>query len=313
VNSNANIDATDTLVRLVGKAEGVDATTANNTDAAIALRNVTIVGDGSPDSIGVSAGSLNAHTASVTLDSSIVRGVETSLWRSALAGTANLTALYSDYDPATIVDTGAGALAIGPGNINSDPLFAGASDFHLLAGAPAVDAGNPASFSDTVDLDGQPRVTDGNGDGDARRDMGALERAGIAPPATRPTQPLTTRDHTAPRIARLVVAPSRFAAASGSTTRSGRVARGTHFRFWLSEEADVRIEIQRRLPGSHARYRKLGTLRRHVTAGSRSVRFNGRLGGRALRAGRYRAVLTATDAARNRSGAYRVAFRVVRG
>jgi hypothetical protein len=42
------------------------------------------------------------------------------------------------------------------------------------------------------------------------------------------------------------------------------------------------------------------------------VRFSGRLGRRALRLGRHRAVLTAVDAAGNRSAPARVGFRVVR-
>jgi parallel beta-helix repeat protein len=77
----------------------------------------------------------------------------------------------------------------GTGNINADPLFAdpdGAdgdpatwqdNDYHLTAASPCVDYGDPAflPLPDEVDLDGNPRVWDGNGDGVARVDMGAYE------------------------------------------------------------------------------------------------------------------------------------------
>jgi hypothetical protein len=67
------------------------------------------------------------------------------------------------------------------------------------------------------------------------------------------------------------------------------------------------------VPGTRNRFRKVGTLRRQLTSGSRSVRFSGRLGAKTLRAGRYGAVLTAIDASGNRSASVRASFRVVRG
>jgi hypothetical protein len=56
-----------------------------------------------------------------------------------------------------------------------------------------------------------------------------------------------------------------------------------------------------------------GTLtRRNLDAGRGRIGFSGRIGRRALRPGRYRATLTATDLAGNRSPARRLSFRVVR-
>jgi hypothetical protein len=64
------------------------------------------------------------------------------------------------------------------GNISVDPLFVdttpGSEDFRLQAGSPAIDAGNNADAS-TLDLDGQPRVQDGDGSSTAEVDMGAYE------------------------------------------------------------------------------------------------------------------------------------------
>ena len=68
------------------------------------------------------------------------------------------------------------------GNISSDPLFVNsASDFHLQATSPAIDAGfNTASSLPTQDIAGNPRILDGNGDCVAIVDMGAYE---FAPPS----------------------------------------------------------------------------------------------------------------------------------
>jgi hypothetical protein len=56
----------------------------------------------------------------------------------------------------------------------------------------------------------------------------------------------------------------------------------------------------------------MGTLSRAGKQGANSHRFSGRIGRRALRPARYRASLTATDKAGNRSSVRRVRFRIVR-
>jgi len=64
------------------------------------------------------------------------------------------------------------------GNISVNPHFAdaGRSNYELAAGSPAIDAGdNSAPHLPTKDLAGNPRIVDGNGDGDAIVDMGAYE------------------------------------------------------------------------------------------------------------------------------------------
>jgi hypothetical protein len=64
------------------------------------------------------------------------------------------------------------------GNISADPLFvdAAAGNFHMLGGSPAVDAGTNTG-APAIDIDGDPRPLDGNGDGLAVVDMGADEVA----------------------------------------------------------------------------------------------------------------------------------------
>jgi len=82
----------------------------------------------------------------------------------------------------------------GTGNINSDPQFVDADgadnivgtpddNLRLRPGSPAIDAGNNTDVPPgvTTDLDGSPRVVDGNGDGSAIVDMGAYEYNLIPP------------------------------------------------------------------------------------------------------------------------------------
>jgi hypothetical protein len=64
------------------------------------------------------------------------------------------------------------------GNISADPMFADLTqgDYHLLTGSPSIDSGyNQAPNLPDKDLDGNQRVLDGDGDGNAIIDMGAYE------------------------------------------------------------------------------------------------------------------------------------------
>lgn len=70
-----------------------------------------------------------------------------------------------------------GVLAAGPGNLNTDPSFAGAAatNFHLNAGSPCIDAGTNLAAWIASDFDGTPRPLDGNGTNGPAFDMGAYE------------------------------------------------------------------------------------------------------------------------------------------
>lgn len=154
------------------------------------------------------------------------------------------------------------------------------------------------------------------------------------------TPPVGGRDTTAPRLGALRLSPASFAVASGATAKvagsaRGRRApkRGTTIRFTLSEAARVTLTVERRAAGRRSgrrcvaptaklrrararactRFVVAGTLMRGSgRQGANAVAFSGRIGRRALTAGRYRVTATAADAAGNRAAAIRAAFRVVR-
>jgi DNA-binding beta-propeller fold protein YncE len=142
-------------------------------------------------------------------------------------------------------------------------------------------------------------------------------------------------DTAAPNISCFSLTRRVFRVARARTPLSAqRARRGSRFRFRLSEGASVTIAIKRALPGRRARrragpcratsrrlrgnrrctrYRAVGTLRRgDLAAGAQRIRFSGRLGRRALRAGSYRATIRATDEAGNRSARSRARFTIVR-
>jgi hypothetical protein len=100
---------------------------------------------------------------------------------------------------------------------------------------------------------------------------------------------------------------TRFTVGSARTAISARVAHGTSFNYVLSEPAKVVLQIKR--VGAK---RAIGKLTRSAKSGRNTVKFSGRIGSRPLKPGRYRAVITATDAAGNHSAAKRVRFRVLK-
>jgi hypothetical protein len=78
-----------------------------------------------------------------------------------------------------------------PGNISADPLFLSApnNDFHLSLGSPAIDAGNNAAPDlPSKDYDNNPRIADGDGDGDSIVDLGGYEVVGTGSANLNPSQ-----------------------------------------------------------------------------------------------------------------------------
>jgi DNA-binding beta-propeller fold protein YncE len=158
------------------------------------------------------------------------------------------------------------------------------------------------------------------------------------PPVPSPPPAAPPSDALAPTLTGFRLAPHRFRVAAAATPTTaqaagrGRTPRGSRLRFTLSEPARARILIERAQPGrrvgglcksptrrlrerpSCTRHQRAGRLtRRDLPAGSNAIPFSGRIGRRALAHGRYRATITATDPAGNRSAPSRATFAVARG
>ena len=318
-------------------AVGIYANPLPGSSGTIDADGVTIIGAGRLSTRAVTANTYAApaENATVNITNSIIRdGRLEAATPAAGTGHASIAISYSDHEPGSDETTGPYASItrshmtdVGDARF-ADPVL---GDFHLLPGSPLIDAGNPAA-GQGLDLDGNPLVRDGNGDGTPRRDMGAFEyQAGTAlgdsPPGGEAGGP--GADTQAPLIGSFRATPSRFALAHAATPVAARVPRGTRFRYALSEQARVTVRLQRALPGRRAggrcvrptprlrkarrctRYASVGTLRRSGAKGANIIRFTGRIGKRALRPGTYRAVISATDTAANRSAPHRARLRIV--
>jgi Tol biopolymer transport system component len=133
------------------------------------------------------------------------------------------------------------------------------------------------------------------------------------PEAAAIPMPVASSDMTAPVLSRVSMTNRRFALAAGRTAATAKAKRGTTFRFTLSEAAVTKIAIARRQGKRKVRFVPVLALTRTKTAAGRNrVRFTGRVGKRKLRPGRYRATLTATDAAVNTSRPRTISFTMLR-
>jgi PKD domain-containing protein len=184
-----------------------------------------------------------------------------------------------------------------------------------------------ASVSHTFDSAGDRTVsvTATDGVGNASTASGPVSVSAPPVPAGQ-----TPPDTTKPTISSFAASPSTFAVGPKSTPLVAKVARGTNFKFQLSELSSVTIAIARQLPGKRSgkrcvppsrrlskkksckRYKTVGTLKRSGVAGANKLAFTGRLGRKALARGRYRATISATDAAGNKSAAKTASFRIVK-
>jgi hypothetical protein len=283
--------------------------TAPNWDTNVTADGLTIFAAPSvPDEGGVQVTTApdTARSVHLTLTNSIVRGFTPLAAVAGAGGKATIAASYSDYDPS-------GNIALGGAIAESHVSNVGNAGFDestwppygLLPTSPLLDRGDPDA-PQGMDVKGDPRVADGNGDGIARRDLGAheLQPATTGPPPAGgtsggPTADGPAADTTAPIISGFRSARTRL--------RSGH---GTRFRFTLSEKARATLRFQR--IGRRGRPSTVGTMKRAGIKGMNRIRFTGRIGRRALRPGRYRIVATAVDATGNRSAPKVARLRIVR-
>jgi PKD domain len=112
---------------------------------------------------------------------------------------------------------------------------------------------------------------------------------------------------------RLVPRRFRVAAASAGarTAKTGRARGGTRIGFTLSQEARVTFTIHRARP--KRRWAKVGVFSREARSGANSLGWDGRIGKRALRAGRYRLTAEAAGANGTLSERLRKRFKILPG
>ena len=290
---------------------GIDASVNAGENTTVFADGVNIIGTPGQTPIAVSATTSYAPASSVdvTVKNSIIRNFTTALDAGASgAGHAHITASYSDYSAPS--HTSGASAAISETNILNTGVAEGDEGWVQVPGSPLIDAGDPAE-AQGLDYVGNPLVTDGNLDGNARRDIGAFEFPGPLPGAG--DQPAAQADPTAAptdqaQVPAPVAAPARvMPLVSGFSTLRKRftIPRGTRFSYKLNKAATVVVAIKR---SGHT----VAKLTRPAKAGANSIRFSGRIGKRALRPGRYRAEIRATDATGNHSAVRRLSFRVVR-
>ena len=102
-------------------------------------------------------------------------------------------------------------------------MDAATGDYRLAPGSPLIDAGDPATLAG-LDFAGNPLIADGNGDGIARRDVGAYELAAASAGGAEPPTGEPASDTEAPSIGGFRATPSAFAVARRA--RPSRLALG---------------------------------------------------------------------------------------
>ena len=184
---------TSTLVRVVGAAGfGLAADATATTGANVNAGGLTITGDGTAGSAGVAVSSGNGPGATLQLRNSVIHNVPVPLScsDSNAAGTpSSLNIDWSSYQQniTSCAGTGGGTVTHGPNNLNPppDPRFVdlAGGDLHLRFDSPLIDRAQPGGAGGTDAFNGV-RVRDGNGDGEARTDIGGAEYQRLPPTVT---------------------------------------------------------------------------------------------------------------------------------
>ena len=148
----------------------------NDSGTFVVATNVTVA-----DSSGAE---LSLFNTSASLNSVIVGGPDPGI---SVAGDAICGIGFSRGPSISGDPNGCGGFQTTAAPGFADP---GTDDYHLAAGSPMIDMGDPAApLGGALDLDGDPRAADGDGDGTVRRDIGADETATVQPTPPTPANP----------------------------------------------------------------------------------------------------------------------------
>jgi hypothetical protein len=183
VARGTTVTVEDTLMLVDNGASGPSAQ-PQGSPGVLHVRHVTVVNVGAiPAFAAMDVDSSAGGLAQMDVSHSIFVGFEHGTFRRAATGaTATLAVSASIFrrDNDIVEGDGDTTLSEPQANLDVDPLLT--ADFHLQDGSPAIDAAfSPAlgASESPTDLDGAPRIQDGNGDGIAARDMGAFEHAAV--------------------------------------------------------------------------------------------------------------------------------------
>lgn len=132
----------------------------------VTVSNTTIAANTATNSVG-----------GIIIHADCIARIENAIVRSNIGGASPD---FLDHSGAAMVSHSCvGGYVGGTGNIDVDPDFVDASsgDFHLVASSPCIDSGDNALVpSDAMyDVEGSPRIVDGDGDLNVVVDMGAFE------------------------------------------------------------------------------------------------------------------------------------------
>lgn len=187
-------------------------------------------------------------------------------------------------------------------------------DLRPASGSPMIDAGGTGSLlaNGALDVVGSPRLNDGDGNCVAKLDLGAYEfqlatPPGCVPQTTPPTTPPTTPT-TPLATAKLTSRAKKAFKRSKSGFRKRTNPKATAFGVTFKNAQVARFEIQQVLRGVKKRgkckrgskggkrctyYKKIpGIQRQDVYDGEIFYQFGGQIGGKKLKAGNYRVIIT---------------------